>query len=85
MEEVKCNVVKVKSDVVEVKNEVVEVKTEVVEVKTEVQEVKCMISFSSRLWKLNLLLRGADRTRHSQMVFTAGPVHKLQHCMRGPI
>ena len=38
-----------------------------------------VISFSYRLsWgRLNLLLRGTDRTGHSQMVFTARPVHKL--------
>ena len=77
IEEVKCDVVEVKSGVVEVKNDVVarvaEVKAEVVEVKNDAQEVKCMrFSFLHRLrCRVNLPLRGTDRTRHLQMVFAS--------------
>ena len=89
--DVKCDVGEVRCDVAEVKSDVAarvtEVKNEVVEVKSDVQDVKCM-RFSSRnrlRWRLNLPLRGTDRGKNSQMVLAARPVHKLQHCMQGPI
>ena len=37
-----------------------------------------VISFLYRpRWRLNILLRGTDRARHSQMVFAPRPLHKL--------
>ena len=56
------------------------------EVERKVEEIKCLLSHpvSRSKKKLNLLIRGTNKTRHPPMVFSAGSIHKLQHCVRGP-
>ncbi|KAH9059050.1 hypothetical protein EDB87DRAFT_1577962 [Lactarius vividus] len=86
MEEVKRDVLEVKRDVVEVKSDVVGVKSDVVEVKSGVEEVKCSPSPTHLMSAIEtqFLSRDTDRTGHPQMVFSTGPVHKLQYCVKGP-